>query len=71
MKSQPLNCRLQKEKLNKDAKMGSVDPRGNQEAIPYRGEKLPDVTEDLIVSKAVYDLDCNERLWVPQAKDGS
>jgi hypothetical protein len=51
--------------------MGSVDPRGNQEAIPYRGEKLPNVTEDLIVSKAVYDLDCDGRLWVPQAKDGS
>ncbi|TVY32805.1 hypothetical protein LOCC1_G008941 [Lachnellula occidentalis] len=40
--------------------------RENQEAIAYRGAKLPSVLEDVVVPGAL-DLSCDERLWVPQA----
>ncbi len=42
----------------------------NDEAIPYQGEQPYGTLDDLIVPK-VLDLDCDERLWVPQAKDVS
>jgi 2,4'-dihydroxyacetophenone dioxygenase len=41
-----------------------------EEAIPYQGEQPADMLEDLVVPK-VLDLDCDERLWVPQAEDVS
>ncbi len=37
-------------------------------AVAYRGERLPNVIEDLVVPKAM-DLDCDERFWVPQSQD--
>lgn len=40
------------------------------DAIPYRGEQPYGMLEDLVVPK-VLDLDCDERLWVPQAQDVS
>lgn len=42
--------------------------KGDQSTLAYRGPKLPNVAEDLLVSN-VLDLDCDERLWVPQAPD--
>src|SRR5687767_3233112 len=42
----------------------------NDEAIPYQGEQPYGMLDDLIVPK-VLDFDCDERLWVPQAKDVS
>lgn len=42
--------------------------KGDLSAQPYRGDKLPSVPEDLVVTNAL-ELDCDERLWVPQAKD--
>ena len=42
--------------------------KGDQSTLAYRGPKLPNVAEDLVVSN-VLDLDCDERLWVPQAPD--
>jgi 2,4'-dihydroxyacetophenone dioxygenase len=39
------------------------------EAVPYRGNPLPNVLEDLVILD-VLDLDNgDERLWVPQAED--
>ena len=41
------------------------------EAVPYRGNPLPNVLEDLVILD-VLDLDNgDERLWVPQAEDVS
>ncbi|KAL6857550.1 hypothetical protein ACO1O0_004989 [Amphichorda felina] len=42
--------------------------RPQAEAVPYQGDPLPNVAEDLIIPK-VLSLDFDERLWVPQAKD--
>lgn len=42
--------------------------KGDQSTLAYRDPKLPNVAEDLVVSN-VLDLDCDERLWVPQAPD--
>lgn len=38
----------------------------DQAAVPYRGEPLPNVLEDL-VQPGIMDLECDERLWVPQS----
>lgn len=43
---------------------------GEQEAIPYRGEALYGMVEDLVETGAL-DLDGDERLWVPQSADVS
>lgn len=45
------------------------DSRPVAEAVPYQGEPLPNVPEDLVVPD-VLSLDFDERLWVPQAKVG-
>jgi hypothetical protein len=42
--------------------------KGDGTTEAYRGPKLPNVPEDLVVT-GVLDLECDERLWVPQAKD--
>ena len=42
----------------------------SEEAVPYRGEQPYGMLEDLVVP-GVLDLDSDERLWVPQAKDVS
>jgi hypothetical protein len=39
-----------------------------ESAVPYRGEPLPNTLDDLVELGAL-DLDCDERLWVPQAPD--
>ncbi|KAF9885004.1 hypothetical protein FE257_000827 [Aspergillus nanangensis] len=44
------------------------DPRPQPSAVAYQGEPLPNVAEDLVIPD-VLNLDCDERLWVPQAKD--
>jgi len=41
-----------------------------EEAVPYRGEQPYGKLEDLVVP-GILHLDCDERLWVPQAKDVS
>lgn len=38
----------------------------DQAAVPYRGAPLPNVLEDL-VQPGIMDLECDERLWVPQS----
>lgn len=43
------------------------DERPQAEAVPYQGEPLPNVVEDLVIPN-VLSLDFDERLWVPQAK---
>ncbi|EAW25650.1 2,4'-dihydroxyacetophenone dioxygenase family protein [Aspergillus fischeri NRRL 181] len=42
--------------------------RPKAEAVPYKGEPLPNVPDDLVVPN-VLNLDFDERLWVPQAPD--
>jgi hypothetical protein len=42
--------------------------KGDHSKEAYRGPKLPSVPSDLVVS-GVLDLNCDERLWVPQSKD--
>lgn len=37
-------------------------------AIPYQGAPLPSVTADLVIPDVI-DINCDERLWVPQAPD--
>ncbi|KAJ5117976.1 hypothetical protein N7526_010999 [Penicillium atrosanguineum] len=46
----------------------NVMEKGDLSAEPYRGPKLPNVPDDLVVA-GVLNLDCDERLWVPQSKD--
>ncbi|WAO94394.1 Cupin-7 domain-containing protein [Fusarium falciforme] len=41
---------------------------GEEARIAYRGPPLPNVPEDVVVP-GVFDLECDERLWVPQAPD--
>ena len=41
--------------------------RPQAEAVPYQGDPLPNVAEDLVIPN-VLSLDFDERLWVPQAK---
>lgn len=38
----------------------------DQDAVPYAGEPLPFVVDDLVLAGALHD-DVDERLWVPQA----
>lgn len=38
----------------------------DQEAVAYRGSPLPNKLDDLVVTNAL-NLDCDERLWVPQS----
>jgi 2,4'-dihydroxyacetophenone dioxygenase len=42
--------------------------KGDNMATAYRGPKLPSVSEDIVVTDAL-NLQCDERLWVPQAPD--
>lgn len=42
--------------------------KGDNTATAYRGPKLPNVPEDIVVTDAL-NLQCDERLWVPQASD--
>ncbi|KAJ5338603.1 hypothetical protein N7452_005331 [Penicillium brevicompactum] len=42
--------------------------KGDNTATAYRGPKLPNVPEDIVVTDAL-NLQCDERLWVPQAPD--
>ncbi|KAJ5609216.1 RmlC-like cupin domain-containing protein [Penicillium herquei] len=58
--------------------MGSIQDsksdtqRPTAEAIPYRGEPLPNVVEDLVVPKILNfgnPVDDDEKYWVPQAPD--
>ncbi|PKY05991.1 hypothetical protein P168DRAFT_317493 [Aspergillus campestris IBT 28561] len=44
------------------------DVRPQAEAVPYQGEPLPNKLDDLVIPN-VLNLDCDERLWVPQAQD--
>ena len=44
-----------------------TDPRANQDAIAYRGPKLPNVVADLVIPGAL-SLDDDERIWVPQSE---
>lgn len=44
------------------------DERPKATAVPYRGEPLPNVPNDLLIPN-VLSLDFDERLWVPQATD--
>ncbi|GLA00600.1 hypothetical protein AnigIFM60653_009350 [Aspergillus niger] len=46
----------------------SANDRPKATAIPYQGDPLPNVSEDLVVPNIV-GLDFDERLWVPQAPD--
>lgn len=51
--------------------MGSLaqpQKRPKSEAVAYRGPPLPNVAEDLVVP-GVIQMDCDEKYWVPQAKD--
>lgn len=49
--------------------MSTTSERPQQDAaVPYRGEKPYGMLEDLVVPQ-VLGLDCDERLWVPQAPD--
>ncbi|KAF4980337.1 hypothetical protein FDECE_17904 [Fusarium decemcellulare] len=41
---------------------------GLEARIAYRGPPLPNVPEDVVVP-GIFDLECDERLWVPQAPD--
>lgn len=45
----------------------SKDARPQAEAVPYQGEPLPNKLDDLVIPN-VLSLDCDERLWVPQAQ---
>ncbi|KAH0422070.1 hypothetical protein CcaCcLH18_13018 [Colletotrichum camelliae] len=40
--------------------------RLDQAAVPYRGPRLPAVPDDLVIP-GIFDIECDERLWVPQA----
>lgn len=40
--------------------------QGDEEAVAYQGEPLPNTIEDLVQLGAL-DLECDERLWVPQS----
>ncbi|KAH7184689.1 RmlC-like cupin domain-containing protein [Fusarium flagelliforme] len=40
--------------------------RLDQDAVPYRGPRLPAVPDDLVVP-GIFEIECDERLWVPQA----
>ncbi|OQU94403.1 ChrR Cupin-like domain-containing protein [Cladophialophora immunda] len=42
--------------------------RPEAENVAYRGEPLPNVSDDLVVLNTL-KLDCDENLWVPQTKD--
>lgn len=49
--------------------MSTTSQRPQEDAaIPYRGEQPYGMLEDLVVPQ-VLGLDCDERLWVPQAPD--
>jgi 2,4'-dihydroxyacetophenone dioxygenase len=51
--------------------MGSLEAiraRPESQAVPYRGPSLPNVAEDIVVP-GVIQMDCDEKFWVPQAKD--
>ncbi|RZL72408.1 MAG: cupin, partial [Rhodococcus sp. (in: high G+C Gram-positive bacteria)] len=48
--------------------MSSTVDMKNEEAVPYTGPKPYGMSDDLIVPGAL-DLDCDERLWVPQSQD--
>ncbi|EXJ80442.1 hypothetical protein A1O1_08587 [Capronia coronata CBS 617.96] len=48
--------------------MASMAQTPDSAATPYQGKPLPNVSEDLVIP-GVLQLDCDERLWVPQAKD--
>lgn len=41
---------------------------GSADKQPYNGEPLYGVVDDLVVPR-ILDLECDERLWVPQAAD--
>ncbi|KAF5485365.1 hypothetical protein CGCS363_v014765 [Colletotrichum siamense] len=43
-----------------------ADDRPDQAAVPYRGPRLPAVPDDLVIP-GIFDIECDERLWVPQA----
>ena len=48
--------------------MSSTVDMANEEAVPYAGPKPYGMSDDVITLGAL-DLDCDERLWVPQSKD--
>lgn len=48
--------------------LSPVPKKIDNDAIAYRGDKLPNVLEDL-VQPGIMDLECDERLWVPQSQD--
>ncbi|KAF4448481.1 cupin 2 domain-containing protein [Fusarium austroafricanum] len=54
--------------MAKATKLDSTQRRLDQAAIPYRGPRLPAVPDDLVVL-GIFDIECDERLWVPQAPD--
>ncbi|KAF4442769.1 cupin 2 domain-containing [Fusarium acutatum] len=47
---------------------GELKERADQAAVPYRGPRLPAVPDDLVLP-GIFDFECDERLWVPQAPD--
>ncbi len=50
----------------KDSGISKKAQTHDQAAVPYRGAPLPNVLEDL-VQPGIMDLECDERLWVPQS----
>ncbi|RSL72933.1 hypothetical protein CEP53_000963 [Fusarium sp. AF-6] len=50
------------------SKLEELKERADQVAVPYRGPRLPAVPDDLVIP-GIFDIECDERLWVPQAPD--
>lgn len=48
--------------------MPTPTEKGDNTATAYVGPKLPSVPEDIVLTDAL-NLQCDERLWVPQAPD--
>ncbi|EGU80368.1 hypothetical protein FOQG_03725 [Fusarium oxysporum f. sp. raphani 54005] len=54
--------------ISNTSKQEELKERADQAAVPYRGPRLPAVPDDLVVP-GIFDFECDERLWVPQAPD--
>ncbi|KAG7410806.1 hypothetical protein LZL87_002696 [Fusarium oxysporum] len=50
------------------SKQEELKERADRAAVPYRGPCLPAVPDDLVVP-GIFDFECDECLWVPQAPD--
>lgn len=64
---QPLLSRTRvMETTTQTATEPKAEDRPDQAAVPYRGPRLPAVPDDLVIP-GIFDIECDERLWVPQA----